>query len=208
MENAENKDRYGKWSVLDRHGKSWLCQCDCGTVRLVSASDLKCGKSTKCRKCGNKAMISAAHAANRTHGMGESAEMRIWVDMRRRCYQPHRRDYRNYGARGIYVCDRWRDSFQAFLDDMGPRPEGMSLDRIDNDGPYSPENCRWVDAKTQGTNRRTNVRYDFFGEHLTITEASLRFGIKANSIRSRIHLHGWPPEKAVSVPVRGSKGPR
>ncbi len=122
--------------------------------------------------------------------------------MKRRCHNPKRPDFRNYGARGIYVCDRWRNSFSAFLEDMGRRPDGMTLDRKDNDGPYSPENCTWSSAKQQGLNRRTNRRYAFFGEDLTLIEAGQKFGIKPATLRSRISLYGWSPEDAVSKPPR------
>ena len=148
--------------------------------------------------------MSACRTANITHGMTNSPEMRIWIDMRRRCHQPQRPDFHNYGGRGIYVCDRWRESFAAFYEDMGPRPKGKTLDRMDNDGPYSPENCTWTDAVQQGMNRRTNVRFNFFGVSMTLPEAAQKYGIKAATLRSRINLYGWTPDEAVSEPPRAS----
>jgi hypothetical protein len=121
--------------------------------------------------------IQAAKIANTTHGMDGTSEYRLWTDMKRRCYQPHRLDYKNYGARGIYVCEKWRNSFEAFYRDMGDRPAGYVLDRRDNDGPYSPENCHWVTRKQQERNKRTNRLVTVNGKTMTAAEAIERFGL-------------------------------
>jgi hypothetical protein len=133
--------------------------------------------------------------------MDGTTEYRLWIDMRRRCYQAHRPDYRRYGARGIYVCDRWRESFENFFADMGHRPDGHTLDRIDNDGPYGPENCRWVPNKVQGRNRRTNRLLSIFGETMTLVEAAERYGIDQGTVGSRLRLYGYTPEDAVTLPL-------
>lgn len=121
--------------------------------------------------------------------------------MRRRCYATHRKEYQNYGGRGIKVCERWNDSLANFVADMGERPEGHTLDRIDNDGDYTPGNCRWVPRAEQELNKRTNVRYDVFGESLTISEAARKYGLKASTIRSRVKQRGWSVERAVTEQV-------
>ena len=201
MEIDESIERFGLWSVLDRSSSRWLCRCDCGTKRRVPRADLISSRSKGCGCARYENAGKAAAAANTTHGLGNSPEMRIWIDMKRRCYQPHRPDYPRYGGRGITVCDRWKDSFEAFIEDMGLRPPGMTLDRIDNNAPYSPKNCRWATKRQQGRNQRTNVRYDVFGKSLTLPEAAERYGIATETIRSRLN-RGWTIEDAVTKTLR------
>lgn len=153
--------RVGRWLVLergesDRHGKArWMCRCDCGRSALVAASSLRSGQSRSCG-CLRREVVSAARTTHgHTRGGRETAEFRAWRSMLERCYSPRYKQYRDYGGRGITVCARWRASFQAFLDDMGLKPSpGLSLDRRNNDGPYSPDNCRWATATEQRANRR------------------------------------------------------
>lgn len=160
----------------------WLVRCSCGTERAVIANDLRTGKSKSCGECVRTNLIQAAKAANTKHGMDGTSEYRLWTDMRRRCYQPHRLDYKNYGARGIYVCEEWRNSFEAFYRDMGLRPPGRVLDRRNNDGPYSPENCHWVTRKQQERNKRSNRLVTINDETLTVAEAVEKFGIAPHKL--------------------------
>jgi hypothetical protein len=106
--------------------------------------------------------------------------------MKRRCYAAHRKEYQNYGGRGIFVCDRWLASFQNFLDDMGPKPDGYTLDRIDNDGPYSPGNCRWVTRSAQELNKRTNRLITAFGVTLPVSEMARQHGITPTKLFNRL----------------------
>lgn len=198
-----SKSRFGLWTVQQNtSAKFWLCRCECGTERLVNSSDLRASKSTNCGCVRRRTLPAAAAAAARTHGMSRKTEFRIWTDMRRRCTQPHRPDYKNYGGRGIRVCDEWLNSFDAFYRDMGSRPDGCTLDRTDNDGPYSKDNCRWSSVKVQSRNSRRNVKYEFSGERMTLAEAAERFGFAEATLRSRITLYNWSPDDAVSKPVR------
>lgn len=130
-----------------------------------------------------------------------SPEYKTWQAIRSRCYSPSCRLYPRYGGRGITICERWKNSYQSFLADMGRRPaDKSSLDRIDNDGPYSPENCRWSTPREQANNRRDNrPLIAAFGIARTEAEWSRVSGIGLMTIRGRIN-HGWAPEQAVTVP--------
>lgn len=158
----ETGNRYGRLTVIERSSSvrgaaAWLCQCDCGNTTVVIGTLLR--KEDGTRSCG---CLSVEHlvAMNSTHGHasslnGYSPTYMSWLAMRDRCYRPTTRSYEHYGGRGIRVCDRWRNSFENFLADMGERPEGMTLDRIDSDGDYTPGNCRWADSITQRANQRS-----------------------------------------------------
>jgi len=124
-----------------------------------------------------------------------------WVNMRMRCSNRNRPDFSQYGGRGITVCDRWKNSFANFLNDMGERPEGMSLDRIDNELGYSPENCRWATKDQQMQNTRATRLIEFGGLRMGMTAWARRLGINKESLR--IRLQRWPIEKALTAPAKG-----
>ncbi len=130
-------------------------------------------------------------------------ESAIWVAMIQRCESPNCESYANYGGRGIKVCDRWKGSegLQNFIADMGRKPDGASLDRIDNDGDYSPDNCRWATRKEQQRNRRANVRVTLNGETRCLTEWAEILGINIRTVRKRVNHLKWSPEKALTEPV-------
>jgi hypothetical protein len=139
---------------------------------------------------------------NLRHGysrVGEvRAEWQAWNHMKQRCYNSNDPFYSDYGGRGIKVCDRWRSSFDAFIEDMKDRPSGCSLDRIDPNGDYSPENCRWADKFIQARNRRTVIIIDHLGQSLCMEEWSRQTGIPRQTIAQRYHK-GWPPSEVLKI---------
>ncbi len=142
-------EQFGEWTLLRYEGRrpsgnhTWLGRCSCGKERVLQHSNLVSGQSTN---CGCRAG---------THRKSKTPEYRAWICMRNRCYSVDHRDYPRWGGRGIRVCATWQRSFETFFADMGPRPgRGYSLDRIDNDGDYEPDNCRWATQAEQNANRR------------------------------------------------------
>lgn len=145
---------FGRWHVLCRGENfggrpGWACACDCGAVRTVRGADLRSGKSVSCgcyfRECVKHRFV--------THGKSRTTEHRIWQNLKDRCLNPKNPAYKNYGGRGISVCKRWM-KFENFYADMGARPKGLTLERINNDDGYKPSNCCWATRKAQSINRR------------------------------------------------------
>ncbi len=133
------------------------------------------------------------------HGKRQTREYEIWCGMKRRCLNPSRPEYKNYGGRGITVCQRWIDDFQSFWDDMKcPAPLGLTLERINNDGPYSPDNCRWASRAEQCRNQRSNVLITHKGETRTATDWASHLGIPWQTVFNRI-ARGMSTEKVLTV---------
>lgn len=176
----------------------WLCQCDCGTRKEVAQHALRQGHTTS---CGCKSATRIA-ALRRTHGMSSSPEFQVWRAILSRCLNQRQQSYPRYGGRGIHVCERWRMSFAAFYEDMGPRPSAWhSIDRINNDGHYEPQNCRWVTQRQQTLNTCRNVVLEHSGQRLTVAEWAERLGVQHGTLRRRLS-RGWPTDRVLSAPIR------
>lgn len=188
-------DKYGKLTVIKRAPsaasghKYWLCQCECGKRKAVAATALRTGDTRSCGQC-------------RVNLPAEHHEMRsIWKNMIRRCTKPYSSAYGNYGARGIAVCERWSRSFDAFAEDMGNRPSpDHSIDRINNDGNYEPNNCRWATQKEQMRNTRVNRFLVIEGVRKTIAEWADDSPVPRKIVYQRIAA-GWKPKEALERPV-------
>jgi len=155
-----------------KQNKKILCVCDCGTEKFVNIVYLKNNRTRSCG-CLQKERVVQSNQERAVHGCSRrgkrTKEYRIWKSIRGRVYNVNSQDYNNYGARGIGMCERW-DSFEHFLEDMKECPKGYSIDRIDNDGDYRPENCRWSTIVQQANNRRNNVRFNHNGHSYTMME--------------------------------------
>lgn len=163
----------------------WFCACDCGQSAVVSTDKLRRNNT---RSCGClKRELAAANMRRLVfrHGLGRTRSYGTWGNMMERCFDQRDGKYRDYGARGITVCERWRN-FENFYADMGERPKGLTIERIANDGNYEPGNCRWATPKEQANNTRRNRRISFGGETLTLTEWSQRLGISPSTLHAAL----------------------
>lgn len=194
--------RFKRLVVLERHPErnnldkvQWVCRCDCGN-EVITYTGALTSHNTKSCGCWKLETSSANGKARKTHGLTKTPEYKTWSAMKERCYKEDSCNYFNYGGRGIKVCDRWLESFENFLADMGFRPgPEFSLDREDNDGHYEPGNCRWATIETQSNNRRTNEYYEFEGEQLTLSQIARKLKMSRATLEARIK-RGMSPEEA------------
>ena len=199
---------FGRLTVLsfackDKNKNSkWNCLCECGKSKIVWASALTRGLT---KSCG--CLLSEASRERRTtHGKsgGKDTTYNIWAGMIKRCSNPNAHNYNRYGGRGIKVCERWHD-FAAFLEDMGPNPKGYSIERLDIDKGYEPDNCTWIPKGDQSRNKSTSRRITANGQTMLLVDWAAKTGIHEATISSRVDKLGWTPEKAVTTPVRPTR---
>ena len=176
--------RFGKLTVLDRapnrknkndgHAQ-WYCICDCGEETVVGGTSLRRGQS---RSCGCSLFKHGFAKRGRIFG-----EYYVWASMKQRCYNEKYSQYKDYGGRGISVCEEWNRSFLSFLKDMGMCPKKKTLERIDNNGNYEPSNCKWTTRYEQSRNGRRNVWVEYNGERMILADFASKIGINASAIR-------------------------
>jgi len=189
--------------------RRWLAKCDCGKEVKVYGHSVAAGHTISCGCWGREKRILAltTHGAGATDASpGLKRTYSIWAGMRTRCYNVSGERYSRYGGRGIRVCAAWRDSFEAFLTDMGEAPEGLSIDRKDNDKGYTPDNCRWATASEQAVNRSTTHMVSTSCGPMCVTAAVARFSnITVSAVYARIRS-GWTVEDAIYKPAYARKG--
>lgn len=167
-----------------------LCRCSCGAEKLIRIDHLRTGKTISCghisRELASQRALSGPLGAARTkHGMSKSRAYSIWCGMHQRCGNPNNSAYPRYGGRGIFICERWH-KFENFLDDMGEPTEDQTLDRKDNDGPYSPDNCRWATRLEQSLNKSDNRWITVHGETKPVTVWARELGLGHSTIQERL----------------------
>lgn len=180
----------------DNPHRSWQCRCVCGTIKNVREGNLLDGKTRSCG-CMKNTWCSQVHV---THGHADSRAYHSWCGMRVRCQNPADRSYRNYGERGIAVSERW-EVFDNFLKDMGEPGPGMTLERIDNDIGYGPDNCRWATRTEQARNKRNNRLLTFDGETAPLSVWAEKTSIAASTLSRRLRL-GWDVDQVLRTEVR------
>lgn len=198
--------KFGRWTVIKRaaskEGASfWECVCNCGNKNSVSGRALVYGTS---KSCGCWAIeLATKHGHNPT--ANPSATYRVWRGIKARCNNPNVKIFKRYGGRGIKMCDRWKKSFANFLADMGERPAGLSIERKNNNGHYTPKNCKWATRTEQARNRRSSRFLIYKGERKTLAEWCELLNLSYANVSARLKL-GWSVKEAFEMPVnRGIK---
>ena len=188
--------KFGKLTVIKRaennkHGlPRWECRCDCGNTTLVSGQHLREGRAKSCGCLKKEALAK--------HKLSNSRLYRIWANMKTRCENPNRKDYKRYGQRGVIVCEEWHDfpTFYEWAISNGYK-DGLTLDRIDSNGNYEPSNCRWATAKEQCNNRTNNHTITYNGETKTIAQWAEERNINHDTLYSRINRMNWDIGRAL-----------
>jgi hypothetical protein len=186
---------YSEKKTKDKKRMVW-CQCDCGNKKEITAANLVSGMS---KTCGCE-RVETARKTFTKHGYRSHPMYHRWAAMMQRCYDENSHEFKNYGARGIKVCERWKESFWNYAEDLGLPPfPSASIDRVVNDGDYCPENCRWVSNKEQSTNRRTTKILEFNGKKMCIADWERKLGFCLGSLKKRFAV-GLTVEQALSIP--------
>jgi hypothetical protein len=183
----------GKATSTNNKNSSWRCKCICGNEVIVTRPNLIQNHTKSCG-CLNKDIVKTRCT---THGKTNSIVYKKWTDMKTRCTNSNTKGFKNYGGRGIVVCERWT-KFENFLEDMGDPPENMTLERIDNEKGYSPENCKWATATEQANNKRNNIKIEFNGKTKSLRQWADEIGIPKSAISQRL-LRGWSVRHVLTI---------
>ena len=175
----------------------WKCKCDCGNIKVVRSDHLKDGHVKSCG-CYSSEQTSKRFT---THGLSKTRIFNIWVGIKQRCLNPKKDSFCEYGGRGISICDSWKNDFMAFYKwaIRNGYKDSLSIDRIDVDEGYFPQNCRWVGFKTQSRNKRTNHMVEFDGKLMPLVDCCDKYGVPYHITLKRI-LRGWSLEDALTIP--------
>lgn len=197
--------KIGRLTVVERAENTkqgttqWKCICECGNEVVILGSNLRQGRTKSCgcyqKECAKKRIT--------THGETKTRLFTVWQKIKDRCYNENHKSYKDYGGRGISMCDSWKDSFEAFRDwaiENG-YSDDLTIDRIDVDGNYEPSNCRWVTQKEQQNNRTNNHLLTYNGETKTMAQWADEVGLPYHTIVARINKYSWTVEEALSTPV-------
>lgn len=209
--------RFGRLQVVSHQGSNkfqkaiWLCQCDCGNTKVVIGSKLLIGETQSCGCYGIERRTEATKKSNTKHGHKNTNLYDLWHNMKLRCYDKNQPNYKNYGGRGITVCNAWKDDFMSFHDwaknngYTGIKGDNginiLTLDRIDVNGNYCPENCRWITTQEQANNRRSNRLFTYNNETKTISQWATHFNISKKLVYNRLH-NGWECLRALTTPLQ------
>jgi hypothetical protein len=198
---------FGKLTVIRKDPDStpkkvyWFCECSCGNLHRVYGAELRNGG---CKSCGCL-KVEMGRTLNRKHGQASDGSFtgayKTWAKMRYRTLNKNCINYNNYGGRGITIDPAW-DSFEVFFSDMGPRPRGCTIERIDSNGNYEKSNCRWANNREQANNKSNNMVIEWRGATRTVSQWAALQGIPRDVLYKRIHTHKWPIEKAMTQRVR------
>jgi hypothetical protein len=207
--NCKIGDKFGRLTILEKtiikKRISFLCKCECGNTKIVNRNSLLKNLTKSCG-CLQKERVLLA---NIIHNLSKTVEYKTWSRLKTRCYNKNNEKYKNYGGRGIKVCQRWLNSFENFLEDMGKRPEGRySIDRIDVNGNYEPDNCRWATDLEQMNNTTTNKLITYKEKTQTLSQWARELNIDADIISQRLIRDKWSVEKALTQPIKNINNER